>query len=45
MLGFDKATYISLPFKFILLETLVIACEIRCFTISRFHKYSVDYVL
>ena len=45
MLRFDKATYNSLPFNFIILETLVTACEIRCFTISRFHKYSIDYVL
>ena len=40
MLRFDKATYLSLIFKFILCERL----SIRCFTIFRVDKYSIHFV-
>ena len=48
MLRFDKATYLSLLFKFILcnrLKDLVMSVKIRCFTILRIHKYSIHSIL
>ena len=47
MLSFDKATYLSLLFKFLslfYLKYLVILCEIRCFTVLGIHKYGIHSV-
>ena len=47
MLRFDKATNLSLLFKFVLSERLInyLPVGIRCFTIFRFHKCSIHSVL
>ena len=44
MLRFDKATYLSLLFKFILSERLTNSM-LGYFTFSRIHKYSIQSVL
>ena len=43
MLRFDKSTYLSLHFKFILSEGL--SMRIRCYTILRIHRYIIQSVL
>ena len=41
MLRFDKATYLSLSFKFIFSVRFSNYMRVRCFTIPRIHKYSI----
>ena len=46
MLRFDKATYLSLLFKFIFSERLSDnLCELDVFTVFRVHKYSIHFCI